>query len=79
MTDAPRPWPPVPTSVSERARQFLSVPARTAAPPPALDDTDGWLQRVAEGDNYLVERFSGQEFPVTVDETEIGGVRTYVL
>jgi len=79
MTDAPRPWPPVPTSVSERAREFLSVPARAAAPPPALDDTEGWLQRVAEGDKYLIERFSDLEFPLSVVETEIRGVRTYVL
>jgi acetyl esterase/lipase len=79
MTDAPRPWPPVPTSVSERARQFLSVPARTPAPSPALDDTDGWLRHVAEGDKYLLERFSGAEFPLSVEEVEIRGVRTYVL
>jgi acetyl esterase/lipase len=65
--------------VSERAREFLSVPARAAAPPPALDDTEGWLQRVAEGDKYLIERFSDLEFPLSVVETEIRGVRTYVL
>jgi epsilon-lactone hydrolase len=80
MTDAnPRPWPPVPTSVSERAREFLLAPPRPAAAPPALDDTDGWLRRVAEGDKYLLERFSGAEFALSVDEVEIGGVRTYVL
>jgi len=80
MTDTnPRPWPPVPTSVSERAREFLSVPPRAAASPPALDDTDGWLRHAAEGDKYLTERFSGVEFPLSVDEVEIRGVRTFVL
>jgi acetyl esterase/lipase len=80
MTDAnPRPWPPVPTSVSEQARRFLELPARNAAPPPALDDTDGWLRHVAEGDKYLTERFSAIEYPLSVDEVEMAGVRTYVL
>jgi epsilon-lactone hydrolase len=80
MKDAnPRPWPPVPTSVSEQARQFLEVPARNAPPPPALDDTDGWLRHIAEGDKYLVERFGSIEPPVAVDEVEIADVRTYVL
>src|SRR5579875_3216722 len=45
-----RPRPPVPSSVSEEAQQFLAAEARTTAPPPALDDLAGWERHVAEGD-----------------------------
>ena len=80
MTEAfplPRPYPPVPTSVSEPARQFLANPA-APQPVPALDDVAGWLAHVERGNAWMVERFAGQ-FPVSVDDTEIAGVHTYVV
>lgn len=80
MTDtAARPLPPIPTSVSEPARQFLSKLAVSDTPAPALDDVDGWLRYIEARDQYLAERFAGARFPVELEETEIAGVRTYVL
>ena len=79
MTDAaPRPRPPIPTSVSEPARQFLAQPPPPQGPVPALDDVDGWLRHVEQADSYMLQRFAG-DFPLSVDDTEIGGVHTYVL
>ena len=75
-----REFPPVPSSVSEAARRFLATPLqRAAGPDPALDDVEGWLRRVKEGDAYIAERFGGIEFPVKAEEAEIGGVHTYVI
>jgi acetyl esterase/lipase len=45
---------------------------------PALDDVDGWLRHVEQADSYMLQRFAG-DFPLSVDDTEIGGVHTYVL
>ena len=73
-----RPRPPVPSSVSEEAQQFLAAEARTTAPPPALDDLAGWERHVAEGDKYILARFGDVRFPVTVDDVDIAGVRTFV-
>ena len=75
-----RPTPPVPTSVSEQAQKALAVPAGSNfGADPALDDVDGWLERVKIGDEYLMERFGGVEFPVQYEDTEIAGVHTYVI
>ena len=76
---AGRPQPPIPTSVSEQAQKFLAVPPRTLETPPALEDTDAWLRQIQATDKYLLERLGGFEFPLTVDDTEIAGVRTFVL
>ena len=75
-----REYPPVPVSVSEQAQRWLATPSvREAAPDPALDDVDAWLERVKVGDEYLMERFGGVEFPVHYEHTEIAGVPTYVI
>ena len=80
MTDAAvRPAPPVPTSVSPEAQRFLATQQRRETQSPALDDLEGWLAQVAEGDKYLLGRFGGIEFPVEAEDTEIAGVHTYVL
>jgi acetyl esterase/lipase len=80
MTDTTaRPFPPVPTTVSPQAQQFLAVNARRTGLSPALDDVDGWLRQIAESDKYIVERYGGREFPLAVDDTEIAGVHTFVL
>jgi epsilon-lactone hydrolase len=80
MTDAPvRPVPPVPSSISPEAQRFLATQARRVTTEPALDDVEGWLAHVAEGDKYIMERFGDVEFPLEVEDTEIANVHTYVL
>jgi len=72
--------PPIPTTVSEQAQRFLGTTLATAMrEDPALDDTEGWLARIATTDAYLVQRFGGIDFPLKVDDTDIAGVHTYVL
>jgi acetyl esterase/lipase len=80
MTDSfVRTQPPIPSSVSEQAQRFLAgeIALETTVPP--LDDVDGWLRRIEATDRYIVERFSGLEFPVAVDDTEIAGVHAFIL
>ncbi len=80
MTEtAARPRPPIPTSVSEQAQQFLATYARSRDASPALDDVEGWLRQIDAGDKYLLDRFSRQEFPGAVDECELAGVHAYIL
>src|SRR5579862_7643955 len=80
MTDAVvRPRPPIPPSVSEQAQRFLAQTIWTDESPPALDDVDGWLRRIERGNDYIRGRFSGLDFPVSADETEIAGVHAYVI
>jgi monoterpene epsilon-lactone hydrolase len=80
MTDtAARPQPPIPTSVSEQARQFLANAIGPQEAPPALDDVQGWLRHIEGRNRYIMERFAGVDVPVVVDDTEIAGVHTYVL
>src|ERR1700685_128650 len=80
MTDiAARLQPPIPSSVSEQARQFLASSVSAQESPPALDDLDGWLRYVEQRNQYIMGRFGSREFPGAVDDTEIAGVRTYVL
>jgi acetyl esterase/lipase len=45
---------------------------------PALDDTEGWLQRIKASDEGLA-MFIRSDLPVVSSETEIDGVRTYVV
>ncbi|WP_189093837.1 alpha/beta hydrolase, partial [Deinococcus ruber] len=77
MTERMQPFP-LPTSVSDAARRALDVPQPGAASYPALDDTDGWLQQVAQVDAYIHARFADYPLPVTTSETEINGVHTYI-
>jgi hypothetical protein len=41
-----RPLPPVPTSISDAARAFLTIQMSAGFDDLALDDVDGWLERV---------------------------------
>ena len=80
MTDtAARPYPPIPSSVSEQAQRFLANPIASQKASPALDDVDGWLRQIDSQDQYLAERLGGVELPVVVEETQISGVHTYVM
>jgi acetyl esterase/lipase len=74
-----RPAPPIPTSVSEQAQQFLSAPYVQRQERPTLDDTEGWIRQIEEGDRFLLERFGSRQLPVLVDDTEIAGVHTFVI
>ena len=49
-----------------------------ASPYPELDDTEGWLQRIKASDEGL-SMFIRSDLPVESAETEIDGVRTYVV
>ncbi len=76
----PRPNPPVPRSVSERAQRFLANPLASADRlDPALDDTEGWLRRIEESNTYILERFGGIELPLDAVDTVVAGVHTYIL
>jgi len=74
-----RAQPPIPSSVSEQAQRFLGQNPGLSGTTPAVDDVDGWLKRIDETDQYIIQRFIGIELPVAVDDTEIAGVHTYVL
>ncbi|WP_029431565.1 alpha/beta hydrolase [Blastococcus sp. URHD0036] len=77
MTETAQSPVPLPSSVSEAARQVLAVP-RVAADWPAQDDVEGWERLVAASDASLQERFPADAFPVDVEERQVGGVRTFV-
>ncbi|WP_019012453.1 alpha/beta hydrolase [Deinococcus aquatilis] len=70
---------PIPTSISDAARQALDVPAGPAATYPTLDDTNGWLQQAEQVNAYIHARFADYPLPVVASETEINGVHTYIL
>lgn len=78
MTDQliPRTFP-APRSISEEAQAWLSM-QMPASPYPELDDTEGWLQRIKASDEGL-SMFIRSDLPVESAETEIDGVRTYVV
>ncbi len=74
-----RSQPPIPRSVSEEAQRFLAQDIGFSGMTPSLDDVDGWLRRIEETNQYIAQRFSGLEFPVEVEDTEIAGVHTFIL
>lgn len=69
---------PVPTSVSEAARQFLAAAPRPRPSYPSQEDTAAWLALVEQTDTCLRQIFSGFTLPVTTEEQETSGVRVYV-
>lgn len=70
--------PPLPQSISEEARGVLAAPS-PLPDYPALDDTQAWLDRVKETDEMIVQGTGSVTLPVQAEQTEIGGVSTYVL
>ena len=46
---------------------------------PALDDVDGWLHRVKEGDVYIRKLVGDLKLPVEVQDAHIAGVHTFVI
>jgi epsilon-lactone hydrolase len=74
-----RPPAPIPTSISEAARHYLSLPAIDPPSYPALDDIAGWLRLVEQRDQSIAQRFTDDGLPVTGERREVAGVGTYVL
>jgi acetyl esterase/lipase len=68
---------PAPQSVSAKAQEWLSMQL-PASPYPDLDDTEAWLARIKASDEGL-SMFIRADLPVESSETEIDGVRTYVV
>jgi acetyl esterase/lipase len=68
---------PAPQSVSAKAQEWLSMQL-PASPYPDLDDTEAWLARIKASDEGL-SMFIRSDLPVESSETEIDGVRTYVV
>lgn len=68
---------PAPNSISPQAQQWLSM--QMPAPPyPALDDTEGWLQRIKASDEGL-SLFIKPDPSMPSAQADIDGVRTYVV
>jgi acetyl esterase/lipase len=80
----PRPRPPIPTGLSDQARQYLEIaePFGDSRPPSDLNDLDGW-SRYIDARNQLLEKNLAARLPADLpllrSEFEIDGVRTYVL
>jgi acetyl esterase/lipase len=51
---------PVPEHLSPGARGRLSLPRPPGAGYPALDDTEGWKQHIAAGDEMIAQMFAGR-------------------
>lgn len=77
--DVTRPAAPIPTSISDAARQYLAAPPIDPTPYPAIDDTDGWLALIEGTDAYVAQILVGYTFPVTSEQREIAGVKNYVI
>jgi len=69
---------PPPSSVSEPARAALNTPAPPPTDYPALEDTDAWLQLIAQGDAAVLQMIENK-FPVAVEEKNVDGVHVYVV
>lgn len=69
---------PIPAFLSEQARAALAEP-RIDVPFPALDDTEGWLRRIAAANDASRAEYAGVEVGVQAEERLIAGVPTYVL
>lgn len=80
-----RALPPVPSSVSEEAQQFLAATsafAGVAVAPLDPGDVDGWLQYAKAADEILTQTFAARipaDLPLERSDFDLGGVRTYVL
>ena len=68
----------IPTSVSPEAQAYLARGPLQVPENPALDDIEGWRQRVAAIDQMMLARLaeSGATTPVgfQVDEISLGGL-----
>jgi epsilon-lactone hydrolase len=71
---------PVPTSVSPEAQAVLARGVIEGAAHPPLDDLDAWRKMIAAGDQMVLGMIgSVRPEDVEVEETELGGVRTFAI
>lgn len=68
---------PIPTTVSEKAQQWLAFQS-PETPYPAREDTEGWLAMIDQYNQFITQQFLGTELPVTTDEQDIAGITVYV-
>jgi acetyl esterase/lipase len=76
--------PPVPTSISAPAREYLatSAPYGDEAPPDDLSDVEGWLRYIETRDRVIAERlgqFMPSDLPVAQSEFQVDDVTIYVI
>ena len=76
--------PPVPTSISVQAQQYLSSPPAygNREPPNDLSDVEAWLRYIEARDSVLLERFRQgitSDLPVARSEFQLDGVTIYVI
>jgi epsilon-lactone hydrolase len=72
---------PVPTWLSVEAQAYLARGPLQVPENPALDDVEGWRQRVAAIDQMMLARLagSGAKTPAEVDEISLGGLTVYAV
>lgn len=71
--------PQIPSSISEAAQAYLEAAYAAKVIPayPQLDDTQGWLNYIAQSDREIMNRFNGLERPVTSEVLTIDGVEVF--
>jgi acetyl esterase/lipase len=72
---------PVPAHLSPQAQAFLSLPPRTGADYPALDDAEGWRRHIAQSDAMIMQMFLGGRtaFAGSVHDLREGEARGFEL
>jgi acetyl esterase/lipase len=71
---------PVPTSISPEAQAVLARGVIEGAAHPPLDDLDAWRKIIAAGDEMALGMIGSiRPEDVEVEETDLGGVRTFVI
>jgi monoterpene epsilon-lactone hydrolase len=71
---------PMPTHISPQAQAMLARGPSEPFPDLALDDLDGWRQRIAVMDEDVLARIAGAPVAdASVEEVQIDGVRVYVI
>ncbi len=73
---------PVPAHMSAEAQAWLSMPAPSQTGGyPALDDAEGWRQRIAASDAMIMQMYMGGQSPdgLTITEVREGEARGYEL
>ena len=79
MTPTTRAFVPAPAGISEQAQQALNAHSTgpLELPWPDLEDTQAWIEHIAQMDTGIASQFPS-DLPVTTEEAQIAGVRTYI-
>jgi acetyl esterase/lipase len=72
---------PVPAHLSPQAQAWLSMPRQEAPGYPALDDAEGWRQRIAQSDAMIMQLYmgGGAPFEGTIRDIHEGEARGFEL